>query len=208
MSYFIILFVLIHVGYSIDYTSCEYPTSNTQRVEWMENLVIITQKILTINNIPSWIVQGTLLGAHRDKKILEWTSDTDIQIYKHHISTICNNLSFQFKVHNITIYECTSDYLRICYANVSLVSPKLITNFSPDARLDVYGSVLRSDGLYDVTFSRCKWNFTELYPLTRYVLKNNKSFIGPNNAVPWLVTAYGKDWKYPKYYSGNVDDKC
>jgi len=205
-----IIYSLIVIQITSIYADCAYPHTNKERIRWMEDLIITTQQILNNHNISSWIAQGTLLGAYRNKKVLEWTSDVDIQINQIHINDICNTLiKNDFLQTNLLIFECTSTSIRICklktYIGQVIFKDK---EYSPDARLDIYGSQLRSDGLYNVSDSPCLWNFTELYPLRKYVLLNNRTFIGPHNPIPWLVTPYGPDWAMPKYYSGNMQDQC
>lgn len=204
------IYIFFTIAAAVDFNSCEYATTNDQRIKWLEEGVVVTQSILNKYNISSWVVQGTLLGAYRDKSMMSWTSDADIQTFTENIALLCSSIIMQeFNRLGYSVHTCLGNFARVCRANVTGTSKSYITNSDTiESRLDIYGATLRTDGLYDVTFSPCKWNLTQLFPLKPYKLINNITFFGPKNPNPWLVMSYGQDWQTPIKYSGNVADKC
>ena len=203
-----LLFAVAIAEYNFE--SCEFPKTTAERIQWLGETLIKTQDILFQNNMSNWIVQGTLLGAVRNKTILRWTTDADIQTYSEYIPTICNksNIREEFEQNGYRIFDCLPNFFRVCKANFTLQSPKYIDDGNPvEARIDVYGATLLSSGLYDIIFSPCKWNFTGLYPLTEYKM-DNITAKGPHDYNKWLTFAYGNDWHIPKRYSEAKDDLC
>jgi len=213
----ILVFVLLILSVQaqsnfIDYDSCDFASTTTQRVQWLEEIMIDTQNILIKYGVITWAVQSTLLGIVRDKKTMPWTWDVDMQTFATNISTICQNTSKahqELKSRGYRIYNCMDNFARVCKANRTLGAPKYIVTGEPiESRLDIYGATLREDGLYDVIFSNCHWNLTaNLFPLRNYSWEN-KTILGPNNYNYWLQFGYGFNWTVPDKYGGGRADLC
>jgi len=207
---------LVAVTQATDFNSCELPSNNTQRVHWLNQLVVETQQILSSYQISSWISQGTLLGSVRDNQTLPWTGDSDVHAFATDTQDLCNRsnrIADEFRTRDLRIYDCRNNFLRVCFANVSMRPAPIFLErdkFAPEAKLELYGCTKRPDGLYTITDSDCIWNFTGLFPLKRYRLGEGVYALGPNRPIYWIEQYFGKGWRKPVYYSGDVtlDNIC
>jgi len=208
----------------IDYNSCDFPSSTPQRVDWLDEILINTHRILHKYEITSWAVASTLLGIIRDKRTMPWTWDVDIAAFGYDISTICSNSSKpnqELKDLGYRVYNCQSDFARICKANRTYGRPKYIITGEPiEARLDIYGMTpiiskntkmtnTKTKDLWSMSYSNCQWNMTGLFPLRNYSWGNNtKSIHIPNNYNYWLQMGYGSNWTVVDKYGGGRDNIC
>lgn len=196
---------------SYDYTKCEFPSTTKQRVEWLDEILVNTQQILTKHNVITWAVQSTLLGIVRDKKTMPWTWDVDMQTFVNNISTICQNTSKahqELLAQGYRIFDCFHHFARVCKAKFTNLNNIITTGEPVESRLDIYAATPLSDGLYKVTFSPCKWDLDKyLFPLKNYTWLD-KSILGPNNYDYFLEMSYGSNWTIPVRYGGGIDDLC
>ena len=71
----------------VDYLSYDFPTRELRRGgKWLDNTtctanLLTVKKVLDSLNVPFWLMYGTLLGAYRDNKFIEYDSDTDLGLY-------------------------------------------------------------------------------------------------------------------------------
>lgn len=196
--------------YLINFSQCDYPINNEVRIKWMEQMIVDTQQIFKNHYINSWIASGTLLGVVREKRILPWDWDSDLHSFTENISYICNNTNRiirDLNKLNYTVYACSLDYLRVCRANTSRLLHKSFSDKPVDARIDIYGATRQKDNSYKIAYSRCIWNFSNLFPLADYSF-NNITFIGPKTYEYWLQMTYGKNWRIPNKYGGNGEEYC
>ena len=211
ITFALLLLIADSLGYN-----CRWPSNNSQRLEWLAELVHRSQTILNQFNRPSWISQGTLLGSVRDGVILEWTGDADVQMFDHDMADICNSTSLinmVFRAANLTIYDCKEGFLRICLANVdNEPKPSFLEadKFTPYAALELYSCTRRADGLYLIKEMPCLWNFSTLFPLQLYNLSSKVKAWGPADAIYFIEQYYGRNWTTPVYYSGDrtLSDIC
>ena len=195
---------------------CKFPSNNSQRLEWLADLVYQSQLILDRFNRPSWISQGTLLGSVRDHRILEWTGDTDAQMFDYDMADMCNSSSLinrAFQKADLTVYDCGDRFLRICLSNTENRPPPIFAEadkYTPYAAFELYGCTKRDDGLYLVKEMPCIWNFSTLFPLQLYQLSPTVKAWGPSDSVYFIEQYYGRDWRSPVYYSGDrtLSDIC
>jgi hypothetical protein len=191
-------------------TDCRFPFSNDERIGWLADLVNRSQEILKRYKRPSWIAQGTLLGSVRDRRILPWTGDADVQLFDHDMADICNASSGIYKAfrsENLTVFDCQDRFLRVCLANVNNEPRHAFAEadrYSPMAILELYGCSKRGDGLYDIKDWPCRWNFSQLFPLRTYPLSPTITAWGPGEPTYFLEHSYGPNWSTPVYYSGSL----
>lgn len=212
MFIFTLAFVVTVLG--LDFTQCDFANTTEQRVQWLDEILIETQKTLAKHNATTWAVQSTLLGIVRDKRTMPWTWDVDIQTFTSNIPSICQNNSkvrLELQAKGYRIYHCFDNFARVCKAKQKDEPTKYISTGEPvESRLDIYGATKRSDGLYDVVFSPCKWDLDRyLLPVRPYTWEEGKkAIIGPNNYDYFLQMAYGANWTVPIKYGGGRDDFC
>ena len=198
----------------IDFDACEFPTNTPDRVKWLDLLVVDTQQAFLKYQIQTWITQSTLLGLVRDGATMPWTWDTDISLFSANLSFICNKtgpVRLDLERKGYRIYDCLPNFARVCRVRQTPGKPKYISTGEPvESRLDLYGATLRPDGLYNVCFSNCLWNFSYLFPLREYswTAQKNVSALGPRNYEYWLQYSYGPNWTTPDTYGGGRTDLC
>ncbi len=189
---------------------CEIPINNRQRLEMMVNLTKQVQDTFREYNIDTWITQGTLLGSVRNKTVLPWTGDMDINIFYQDLAPLMNSTNKiiqKFNSIGIIFYEMSPGFMKVCYKDVSGNDFKDFQDkhIAPEARLELYGAKKLDNGLYTIAHTACVWNFTGLYPLKDYYIGYNTYVKGPSYYKYWLEQYYGKNWMTPVIYAGDKD---
>ena len=138
------------------------------------------------------ICYGTLLGAIREKQLIETDGDIDLIIMKEHQKKAERIIKRKIKTEE---FLCEDDIIKIKY----LETP-----------IDIY--CLTQNGI-DTFLSRYTWRhgykkrFIELIYLidnNSHVTINNKAYMTLNYPIEWIERTYGKDWKTPQLKKGNT----
>ena len=159
-------------------------------------------KLLKKHNVENWICGGTLLGAVRNKGLIPWDDDLDIEIIEEDIYKIKTDkfkkelkkkgyhmvkYRFGFKIFlrnggkKINKYRWTYPYMDIFVSRIEGNSTKLVI-----------------DGGTPDYWKKCVFKKKDLYPLKKYKFGEYK-VLGPNNPKGYLDGCYGKDWNEVKY---------
>ena len=147
-----------------------------------ENLIDVNMHLNRFD-IPHFLIGGTLLGAVRDKNILEWEKDIDLGIFTNH----CDYLS--------NIYNALKQ-LEILGFTVTKFFPTCIT-LDRGIRVDLFAFFKGADGYYcRLGDYQLTYPFECLNSLDKIDLYGNKYSI-PHNSELFLSTQYGENWKIP-----------
>lgn len=93
------------------------------------DLLKIVKKILDSNKIDYWLDEGTLLGAVREKKFIEWDHDIDLGLWIEAVSKI-ESLFREFEKEGIGV--CFHNELK----HIKLVKNKVETDINPYTLLE------------------------------------------------------------------------
>jgi len=189
-----ILFPAFIFGYPKNYPKKEKITEKLY--EMMESF----HRLLTENNIPYFIIHGTLLGAVRDKELIPWDDDIDLGILEKDIEKF-NLLEDKFKDQGFEFYRCTD---KVCNkAGLCLfykICPKDGQEFNGPwykkyPWIDVMTFVIKDNkvshhpsGPFSV-WKHAYFDKEELFPLKNYSL-GKLQVLGPNIPKPFLSRFY------------------
>lgn len=141
--------------------------------------------VLETNNIPYFIICGTLLGSIREGEIIPWDDDIDIGIMESDMEKF-NSLDFGYRSSGASENSCGKIYL----------DEKLYIDVFPfEKKGDRYQYIEKS--------ARDLWPNDyflegELFPLKKYKF-GNLEVSGPNNHLQYSERAWGKDWRKPVF---------
>ena len=137
--------------------------------------------ILEKNNIPYFVIAGTLLGAVRHQGIIPWDNDIDIGILESDIPRI-NSIDFGYKYSPVTAIGCG----KIHIANSCID----VFAFRESGNREEYLEE-RARGIWPNEYFLKE----ELFPLKNY--KFGKVIVrGPNKLIPYCDRSWG-NWKTP-----------
>lgn len=187
----------------------------------LRELLKNTDTLLNAYNIPYWIDGGTLLGAVRHKNIIPWDDDADISIPQTYemaflsLEDRFNQMGYGIGTFwgGYKIYQLNG--IDVKYYNRNWVwrtgkkEPGVFENEKIDYKypfIDV--SIVNKFGdkfHYIDSKVRSIWptyyhEIKDLFPLKRYKF-DGFELTGPQNPVPYLDRAYGKDWPHVGYKS-------
>lgn len=198
----------------IIYTMCigffiHYYLNNNNKIEKYYNLnkkQLLFKKtledmanILKENNISFFLMFGTALGAHREKKFIEHDNDIDIGLYSvdfNKIPIILNKIKNIFNLDKI-------------YPENNNPTEYTFIHKNTDIKIDLFNIYCKNNICTSYTYNsicnnkkdkRCIYN----YPLNLI----NINFLGNNYIIPdttFLKNFYGDDWYIPKkfdYFQG------
>ncbi len=178
----------------------------------MTILRLMLKKIDTIfnqHNITYWMDGGTLLGAVRHQDIIPWDDDGDLSILSNDenkfLSTI--NKFYEngygvssywggYKIYPLGGLKIENQDYKYPFVDIFLVGKNTI-----ETCLNKNPYICGKTNIYEYANDRVKkfWanhyhTESNLYPLLRYRF-GNFTLVGPNNPIPYLNRAYGKDWR-------------
>jgi len=166
----------------------------------IKELLSLTNKVFTENNLPYWIISGTLLGSVRHKDIIPWDDDADIGILDEaKLLTLVNELKklglgfTEFK-YGYKIFELTGQDV---YIGDSLQTWKypFVDIFIYEKKDNQY--ILKNINARTV-WSNDYFMENELFPF-KLVPFGNLTLPSPNIQTNYLDRLYGSDWSTVAY---------
>jgi len=159
----------------------------------IEQLVYLS-KLLTDNGILYWLDFGTLLGAVRNGRIIPWDYDIDISIYHDNVP----------KVEALTAAIEKDGFSFLADRNQQ--HARIIRFFHAgkfEFHCDIYPWVIDGDSMFVTVLPEYR------LPTSCFRDMGEIEFEGAMYPYwipvePFLVKAYGEDWRVPKVLSGNT----
>lgn len=157
--------------------------------------------ILNKNNIPFFLMFGTALGAHREKKFIEHDHDIDIGLYTSNFNKlpkILNNITNVFILNKI-------------YPNNKNPSEYTFTHKATNIQIDLFNIYCnnKDNMCTSYTYQGICNDKKEKKCIFKYPINlQNINFLGKNYNIPkinFLEFFYGHDWNIPKkfdYFQG------
>ena len=206
---------------------------NGQKLFYHKHLIMLLTQLsamMKANGIRFWLDFGTLLGAVRNGKIIPWDYDIDISISNYDTLRLLKvfseagiNQNYNSEKTDLSIMvDSNSEYARIIrsfYSSNTKVfneEQKVLLKNNEGAKqwgeyysyfpvhVDIYPWVWAEDG--DSAFVTVKPNYS--LPKSCFQDMGKIEFEGSMYPCwippePFLVKAYGEDWRKPKIQSGN-----
>ena len=162
----------------------QYVNDKPNRIEKEKALEIIIRQ-LNKNKINYFISGGTLLGIYRDRELIEWDYDIDIDILKetyNEVITLIDMLSkeynYPYRIGNNIFHPKISIFINQVKVSISCLTKGL----------------LNKKNMYRPR-TRIKKNIC--YPTKDYEFKENIMLKVPNDIEGYLISLYGIDWDKP-----------
>lgn len=159
------------------------------------NLLEIFIDFAEKNDIKWWATGGTLLGAVREKNIIKWDDDVDLELPTESIDTLLSKTD-----------ELESLGVKIIY-NDKIYRFKYINEHEIDPYIDLF-QVEKQNDIWKFTepYNIKRWPNSyfkdeELHPIKEYKF-GRLNIKGPNNPIPYLERQY-KNWKVPVQDKGH-----
>jgi phosphorylcholine metabolism protein LicD len=154
-------------------------------VEAAKEAMLRFKKVMDAEDVPFFLVFGTLLGAYRDKKIIEHDTDIDAAIMWQHIDPFLDAINrLKFAAEGLMVIR-TSE-------------PLLSLEFRGSVYLDVYAFKKESDawhcGQYTIDFPHLEGTL----PTIDFLGTKYRSL---HSIEQYLTQNYGNDWKVPIRYN-------
>lgn len=151
-----------------------------------------THELFKENNIPYFIICGTLLGSIRHSDIIPWDDDIDIGILDKDINKV-NNLNYSR--YGYTFINCGKNG-----CGKIILNKNLYIDIFPFERIQDNNEIKYQ---YIEDNARKLWPNDYFYEKELFPIRNNYKFgelylLGPNNCDNYKVRAWGKNWNKPK----------
>lgn len=147
-------------------------------------------KTMEANNIPYFIICGTLLGAVRHQEIIPWDDDIDIGVFEEDLDRV-NNL---FKNY-VKFIPASKGGCGKIYAN-----NKVAIDIFPFTK-----NGTKYEYLEDLAKSKWPGEYfeeNEMLPLQKNYKLGELTLWGPKQFLPYAERAWGKNWKKPSLKLG------
>lgn len=162
-------------------------------IKQLYQIIYDSLEILKNNNIVSWVIGGTFLGAVRNKGIIPWDDDADLGILDSDVKKFLTIVD-EFNKCGYSIIKVWFGY-KIFFNKNKLLKDK---NYSyPFIDVFVFKKyrnkyIFKSKKVRD-TWPKEQYKDNELFPLKTYNFGLFK-VLGPNNYKDTLPRIYGNDW--------------
>lgn len=175
----------------------EFKQTNEKTVKAIYYMLYVIDKLLYDNDVEYWIDGGTLLGAVRNKGLIPWDDDADIEIMEKDIDKL-NNLIYQLEEYGLELMETWFGY------KIFPIDGKPIKGFPwKYPFIDIFVMKENNETGYitykykkaEDSFGRCRYKISELFPFERYkfgpfeLTGGNKRY-----SKKYLNRCYGEDW--------------
>lgn len=165
--------------------------------EELYKILNLIQQIFDAKKIPFWLEYGTLLGAVRNGKLIEWDKDVDIGIWYTDIGKVLRTESWFADKHYYLRQDKNGNFTigkRMEHGIVRLVDIFLFKKVD-DWIIRVYrkGNYKGERRFKEFDVRAKDWHYSQF----KYIYLNGKPFIVPLFAEKSLDFTYGKSWKTP-----------
>jgi len=155
-------------------------TERTNSAQILEENICDLVALLKTNNISSFLVFGTLLGAVREGRTIEYDHDADIGLLQSDVEKLVSIMNF-LEVHGFDLLRVDNDYLSV-------------SRHGEYIDLHVFRSTDAKDGNY--CSSGYRLPVKHLLPIV-WIDAMGGNVPVPNQAVDLLKFWYGNSWKIP-----------
>jgi len=158
------------------------------RIELSKQLLFHMSNALTKVGIEHFLIFGTLLGAIREKNLIQHDKDIDIGVIGKPFRDfdVWYALLEELNKHSIRVNKVWYDYA--------------VVNFRSheNCSLDVYGFQRRGNKYWVELFVKKRGYDKKYFDTLDEIKVFGRKFKVPHNVEEWLDYHYGKDWKNPK----------
>lgn len=209
----VLLWMMIHAHEPL-------PSPRVDVILTIYKMLYDVDKLLNLNNIPYCINGGTLLGAIRNKGLIPWDDDLDIEIIDnlngepeyedrlwklkeelYDLGYLLEPVDFGFKIYPIyaeRVQGMYSGYPALDVFIMSLQTPPTMPSASMNSDSEEEQNQQNQIIYYknpkaQRMFGKCYYTYKEVFPLKRYPFANY-TVNGPNQPQPYLDRCYGTNW--------------
>lgn len=168
----------------------------------LENLINV-RNLLNKFDIKYAVFYGTLLGFHREKDFISYTTDTDLVIFnfKKVLQCLCTDefKRLGFKIGRIHFGFLISIYKENEFIDFYYLKPKNI--LTKNIKMGLKNKILDN---FDHKFHKLHETDAEFFKNFSIIEVLNEKFVTIDKIESYLFKQYGSDWKIPKSKSFNL----
>lgn len=158
----------------------------------VKDILFMFDNICKKNNIEYIIYSGTLLGAVRQKDIINWDDDADLAMTLENINKV-KELQNANMLHGLCFYHGAVSWKLVIKGKKTRAFVDLF-----QIEQDMYGSMYFTNPRARRLFPKEMINYCEMYPISEYTI-GHLTLPGPQDPIPYLNRTYG-NWQKPKQY--------